>query len=187
MKKNVFLCDFLFYLIFPGKNDGQINMEYQFHGLPWTTMVFHGHTTMVNHCQTCFVTWPPMVDHGLIPVNIMANHGRGPWPWSTIVKDHSWPWAKNKKKIVKFSLTCISFLFHECNACCIQPCSSIAADTGLIVIVYHHSQGHPWFDKNDQGWPRWKHGWPWSTMVSRNFIRFDHSLPWLTGQTFWQW
>ena len=32
---------------FPGESDGQMTMEY--HGLPWSTMVVHGHTTMVNH------------------------------------------------------------------------------------------------------------------------------------------
>ena len=31
----------------PGENDGQMTMEY--HGLPWSTMVVHGHTTMVIH------------------------------------------------------------------------------------------------------------------------------------------
>ena len=32
---------------FPGENDGQMTMEY--HGLPLSTMVVHGHTTMVYH------------------------------------------------------------------------------------------------------------------------------------------
>ena len=31
----------------PGENDGQMTMKH--HGLPWSTMVVHGHTSMVNH------------------------------------------------------------------------------------------------------------------------------------------
>ena len=58
-----------------GNNDGQMTMEY--HGLPWTTMIFHGHTTMVTvkHGRLCFVKWSPMVDHDLI--NTMAYHDQG--------------------------------------------------------------------------------------------------------------
>ena len=31
----------------PGENDGHMTMNY--HGILWTTMVVHGHTTMENH------------------------------------------------------------------------------------------------------------------------------------------
>ena len=51
----------------PGKNDGQMAMGY--HGLPWTTMVFHGHTSMVYHGLTWYSMviqpWSTMVDHVL--------------------------------------------------------------------------------------------------------------------------
>ena len=85
--------------LYPGENDGYMTMVY--HGLPWTTMVFHGHTTMVNHGRPCFVKWPPMVDHGQRSLsNNMVDHGPGPWltmvdhgqrPWLTMVKDHGQP------------------------------------------------------------------------------------------------
>ena len=34
----------LYVLEDPGKNDGRMTMNY--HGIPWTTMIVHGHTTM---------------------------------------------------------------------------------------------------------------------------------------------
>ena len=67
----------------PGENDGYMTMVY--HGLPWTTIVFHGHITMVNHGRPCFVKWPPMVDHGQ---RSLSNN------MVVMVQDHGLPWSK---------------------------------------------------------------------------------------------
>ena len=72
-------------VIYPGENDGQMTMDY--HGLPRSTMVYHGSPWSYNHGQP----WLTMVDHVLLngrpwltmalltPCPTMVDHGPGPW------------------------------------------------------------------------------------------------------------
>ena len=66
-------------------------------GLPGSTMVVHGYTTMVDHV---FVKWHRCQG----PWSTIVDHGQGPWSGTIVYHiqfDNS------------FSLTCMSLLFHD--------------------------------------------------------------------------